>query len=240
MANLETLELTISGSADKASQGIGSLITSLTSLNTVLGKSISGLMRLNEQLKTLKGFGSIKLPNIGQIAGASSKKFSDSVSKTKKEVKEITDLHKNGVNNIDVSKLTYPNKVPDEEYERQARERHAMMLYQRQFGARDEFAKYFRGETNNNGGRRYFQPEIERYKQLREELGDEGFAKKVGLSVEDMDKRFKYIIDNFDKTAKAAENTKESVKDLGKETKKTAGEMSSHIEKVKKSASGLL
>lgn len=72
MANLETLELTISGSADKASQGIGSLITSLTSLNTVLGKSIGGLMRLNEQLKTLKGFGSIKLPNIGKETGATS------------------------------------------------------------------------------------------------------------------------------------------------------------------------
>lgn len=72
MANLETLELTISGSADKASQGIGSLITSLTSLNTVLGKSIGGLMRLNEQLKTLKGYGSIKLPNIGKETGATS------------------------------------------------------------------------------------------------------------------------------------------------------------------------
>ena len=72
MANLETLELTINGNAEKASQGIDTLITSLSSLSRRVGKAVSGLMKLNEELRTLKSFGAIKLPNIGKMTGATS------------------------------------------------------------------------------------------------------------------------------------------------------------------------
>ena len=71
MANLETLELTISANAESASQGIGQLTRSLSALSAAVGKSVSGLMRLNAELKTLKGYGRMKLPSAGSISNAS-------------------------------------------------------------------------------------------------------------------------------------------------------------------------
>ena len=70
MANLETLELTINGNAESAKSGIDSLVTSLSSLSKAVGKSVNGLMRLNDQLKELKKYGSIKLPNLSAATGA--------------------------------------------------------------------------------------------------------------------------------------------------------------------------
>lgn len=72
MANLETLELTISANAESASQGISQLTSSLSSLSSAVSKSAGELMRLNAELKTLKGFGSLKLPDIAKATGARS------------------------------------------------------------------------------------------------------------------------------------------------------------------------
>jgi len=74
MANLETLELTISANAESATQGIGQLTRSLSALSTAVGKSVGGLMKLNAELRTLKGFRSIKLPNVGKTTGAAAAK----------------------------------------------------------------------------------------------------------------------------------------------------------------------
>ena len=81
MANLETLELTINGSAQSASEGIDKLITSLSSLSDALAKPYSDLRDFNaalketaEYCKVLKDLKGIKLPNISQLTGASGAK----------------------------------------------------------------------------------------------------------------------------------------------------------------------
>ena len=84
MANLETLELTISADAQKATQGIGSLVRSLSFLDTAVGKSVSGLKKLNAELKTLKGFGGIKLPG---LASAGATAVTRSAKKTPEEIR---------------------------------------------------------------------------------------------------------------------------------------------------------
>ena len=71
MATIESLELTISANAQSATQGVGQLIRSLGSLSTALAKPIGALKQLNEQLKTLKSYSTLKMPNIGKISGAS-------------------------------------------------------------------------------------------------------------------------------------------------------------------------
>ena len=68
MANLETLELTISGNAESASQGLSSLIGSLSALSRQVGKSVGGLLRLNKELEKLKGFSNIKFSGIEKAA----------------------------------------------------------------------------------------------------------------------------------------------------------------------------
>lgn len=75
MANLETLELTISANAESATQGIESLTRSLSALSKAVGRSVGGLIRLNHELKTLKGFGAIKMP------GASTKTAARAIKK---------------------------------------------------------------------------------------------------------------------------------------------------------------
>ena len=69
-SNLETLELTVSSNSASAKEGIETLIGSLSSLSSAVEKSCSGLKQLNAELKTLKGFSGLKLPNIGKMTGA--------------------------------------------------------------------------------------------------------------------------------------------------------------------------
>lgn len=69
--NLETLELTISSNSEQASQGIGSLIRSLSALANAVGKSVGGLMKLNAELRELKSYGRMKLPNLAGKSGTS-------------------------------------------------------------------------------------------------------------------------------------------------------------------------
>ena len=74
MANLETLELTINGSATSASEGISQLITSLSSLSDALTKPYSDLRDFNAALKETASIAkSIKMTNVGNVKGAVSK-----------------------------------------------------------------------------------------------------------------------------------------------------------------------
>ena len=74
MANLETLELTINGNAEKASQGIDTLISCLSSLASSITKPLQGLSSFNQELeKTLKIAKSIQMPDLtikGKISNA--------------------------------------------------------------------------------------------------------------------------------------------------------------------------
>lgn len=63
MANLETLELTISGNAQSATQGLNSLINSLSALQQAVGRNVGGLQKLNSELSKLKSFKGMKLPS---------------------------------------------------------------------------------------------------------------------------------------------------------------------------------
>ena len=98
MANLETLELTISSNAEQATQGIGQLTRSLSYLATAVGKSVGGLMKLNEQLRELKTYGRMRLPNLAASTGARSV-----VAKAKKMTPEEVKAWQNEV------KTTYTN-----------------------------------------------------------------------------------------------------------------------------------
>lgn len=115
MANLETLELTINGSAEGAKTGISGLITSLSALSGAVGKSVSGLKKLNAELRELKKYGALKLPNLASVSGSS-------VAKAAKKATTAANPNVNGVNNIDVSKLTYPGAVPKEKYDKDYQE----------------------------------------------------------------------------------------------------------------------
>lgn len=252
MANLETLELTINANSESATTGIDQLTRSLSSLSKAIGKSISGLIRLNNELKELKSYSGIKLPNVSKTTGA---------SKISRVVKSGESPYPNGVNNIDVSKLKFPNKVPDEVWQQNYNNNLANDYYKKTFGRSDAFAKYFRGETNDNPNHMYSQPEVNRYKQLMSELGEEGFAKKVGMSVSDATTRYNEILDKWDKSVpkiqEATEATKEQTEavkqtgdaiqetqtkttDLAKETKTASKEMKQGMDEVKSSASSLL
>ena len=71
MANLETLELTISSNAASASQGIYQLIGSLSSLSGKVGKAVSGLRLLNRELSSLKN---AKIPDFSGVTGSTGTK----------------------------------------------------------------------------------------------------------------------------------------------------------------------
>ena len=68
-SNLETLELTISSNSTSAKEGIETLVNSLSSLSSHVDKSCTGLKELNAELKKLKSFGGIKLPNLSKVTG---------------------------------------------------------------------------------------------------------------------------------------------------------------------------
>ena len=115
MANLETLELTINGSAEGAKTGISGLITSLSALSGAVGKSVGGLKKLNAELRELKKYGKIKLPSLASISGSS-------VAKAAKKAKNEYDPLTNNNRSVDVSKLTYPGAVPKEKYDKDYQE----------------------------------------------------------------------------------------------------------------------
>ena len=112
MANLETLELTIASNSESATQGIQSLIRSLSALSGAVGRSVAGLMRLNAELKTLKGYGALKLPN------ATTAKAKTAASAVAKGASTYDPAHNNG-RGVDVSKLTFPNAKSPEQWQKE-------------------------------------------------------------------------------------------------------------------------
>lgn len=123
MANLETLELTISSNAEVATQGIDKLTRHLSALCDAVGKSVSGLKKLNAELKTLKGYGALKLPNLGKITGASK-----AVAKAKNVgvYDPLTNNNRVAVNKGD------PNAVPDNVWQAKFQQNNAAYLAQRE------------------------------------------------------------------------------------------------------------
>lgn len=112
MANLETLELTINGSAKSASEGISNLITSLSKLSDALTKPYSDLRDFNEALKeTAKLTKSIKMPNLGASTGARS-----AVSKARKVAQSYDPAYNNGRGYI-VPQATAESMKKDHEWE---------------------------------------------------------------------------------------------------------------------------
>ena len=89
MANLETLELTINGSAEQAKTGIDGLISRLSALSDAITKPYSDLRDFNAALRETASLTKrINLTNIGKRMGASAAKAASTV--TKQAVKPIT------------------------------------------------------------------------------------------------------------------------------------------------------
>ena len=93
MANLETLEMRINANAESASQGIGQLITSLSSLSGVVENVAGGLRGLNTQLGNLKGS---RMPKLDNVFGGSG-----GTNKTVKNIKATTDAIVENTNAMD-------------------------------------------------------------------------------------------------------------------------------------------
>ena len=72
MANLETLELTVSGSSTQATQGIEQLTRSLSALSVALSATHTMLRKVNTELRTLKDFSGVKLPTMDTIVAKAS------------------------------------------------------------------------------------------------------------------------------------------------------------------------
>lgn len=92
MANLETLELTISANAQSASQGLNNLINSLTSLSGKVSKAVGSLKSLNSELATLKGYSGLKIPALSSSKTANNiKAVTKAVTAQKKAIEDLSD-----------------------------------------------------------------------------------------------------------------------------------------------------
>lgn len=111
MPNLETLELTINGSAESAKSGIDVLIASLSSLSDALTKPYSDLRDFNEELKKLKQYSTgFKIPNIAKISGAT--KAVNTAKKTANEYDLLANNNRNAISNAkrEAEQITYAEK----------------------------------------------------------------------------------------------------------------------------------
>ena len=91
MANLETLELTINGSATSASEGIDKLIASLSSLSTAIIKPYSDLVDFNKVLKetaSIAGKG-LSFSGFNKTLGAIKKSASKVSASARKDLQQI-------------------------------------------------------------------------------------------------------------------------------------------------------
>lgn len=238
MANLETLELTVAGNSESATQGIDHLIRSLSDLSRAVGKSVGGLMKLNEQLKELKGYGVLKLPNLAKTTGAKA-----AVAKAKENIP----VNVNGVNNIDVSKLAFPNKKPDAEWQRE---------FEANLAA--DRAKHGREVAEANKRRRqelgWNEPtEVKQVKrtaewnaQRRKELGWDNNAQKetakatkeVTSSMKEASSATKEVKQEASNVAKEAEKAKDNTRQLANETRNLGNEAKS-VSKLSRAFSNL-
>ena len=95
MANLETLELTINGSAEKASQGIDTLISRLSLLSSAITRPCSDLRDFNNALKeTARLSKSVSIKNVGKTIGSSIAK----ANLARSEYNEATNNNRMAVN----------------------------------------------------------------------------------------------------------------------------------------------
>lgn len=92
---LESLNIEVNGNAQKASEGIGTLIGSLRSLARGLGTAIPALKSINKELKTLSTYGHMKIPAIGMgITNGANKAVSDTRKVTRATQEQIDAIRK--------------------------------------------------------------------------------------------------------------------------------------------------
>lgn len=231
MANLETLELTINGNAEQATQGIGKLITSLGFLDKAVGKSVAGLKKLNEELKTLKGYGRLRLPNLRSASGASS---------VAKGAKEVVDAHPNGVNNIDVSKLKFPNAKPEEEWQKEFQQNLANYRARRQ----EIRENAERGEARRAATKMAAElAEKQALKTAKEEMNARGEVAKSIIENASANDLLKLKYDSLKQSiiddARAGKLTNEQLVSRTMQLRKLEAEMEQANEKTKETSSAL-
>lgn len=142
MANLETLELTINGSATSASEGIGKLITSLSSLSDALAKPYSDLRDFNTALReTAKLCKAIKMPNLSAKTGAG--KVATTAKKAINDYNPLTNNNRIAVNKGD------PNAVPDDVWLKNYQENHARIeaAHQERIQRNEEYRQRIQAEA---------------------------------------------------------------------------------------------
>ena len=200
MANLETLELTINGSADNASKGIDRLISSLSALSTAIVKPYSDLVDFNTELKKLKDLASsIKMPNLGKMTGGSA---AAAKAKAKKRAEADYDPLTNN-NRIAVNKGS-PDAVPDD-------------VWQKQY------------EANLAADRKMRRERMIRNQELRAmREANKGVAdsyKNVASSVKEASPAVKEGADAINESGKEAKKSEGYFKKLGEQIKKIAKTM---------------
>ena len=275
MANLETLELTINGSATSASQGIDKLITSLSSLSEAIVKPYSDLVDFNNELKKMRDLSkSINLPNIAKATGARS-----AVAKAKKGTLDYDREHNNG-------RGASPYVVTDKERARvqaatEGFERNAAADYKKRVDyinwaaqrrqemadatkqdalAQQELvrkqgeafasmvnaekqAMNARGEETKAIMDQSTKLDLLRLKQDALRMETISMAKEGKLTakqIADRSMQYQKLGSEIQKLENQVNGTKEATKGLEEQTKTTAVSMKTHINGVRKSASGLL
>ena len=223
MANLETLELTINGSAKSASEGIDQLVHSLSALPKVLGKSINGLTRLNSELKELKKYGAIKLPNLGKVKGVEGiKKATKDIKDAKKELYDIENNNGRGSYN------PVKKSVADE------------AIYQQKLAEaiqRNKEKIAYRRYMNN------FYRERERLKSLgkfRDTTEENTGTQNIKNETAEATAATKDYQDSVDQAKNSVTDMKNKTEEMKDATVNGTAEMKKSIESVTKSSKGLL
>lgn len=130
MATLETLTLEIDGNASKASDGITSLISSLSSLGQAVQSSLTGLRELSNVLKEIRtnatGLGS----NLGSISSAMSARTATNVGRVSSAMADLNREASEGARNG----MQYVAPIQDEIAESTNRATEAIADYTQEVG----------------------------------------------------------------------------------------------------------
>lgn len=265
MANLETLELTINGSAKSASEGISQLITSLSSLSDALTKPYSDLVDFNKALsETASICKGIKMPDFGKVKGS-----------VVKGTKKATEYIPKGIN-VDAVNRGDPNAVPDDVWNKQLAENHAKQQAEHQarvqrtndsrarMKAEAEAAKEasrmmqkgyedavkaeraameVRGEDTKAIMDQSTKLDLLTLKQDALKMETISMAKEGKLTAKQIAERslqYQKLGKDIEKLKNKASETKEATKKMGESAKENIGKMDKPINKVVASAKGLL
>ena len=266
MANLETLELTINGSAKSASEGISQLITSLSSLSDALTKPYSDLRDFNAALRETASLAkSIKMSNVGNVKG--------SVGRSAK--KPLEPYNPKGVN-VDAVNRGSPNAVPDDVWKKNYEANHAKIEAEHQariqrtndnrarIKAEAEAAKEatrmlqkgyedavkaeraameVRGEDTKAIMDQSTKLDLLTLKQDALKMETISMAKEGKLTAKQIAERslqYQKLGKDIEKLKNKAAETKESTKQLDESAKESIGKMDKPINKVTASAKSLL